>query len=91
MCHFFERYSHYGDNYPYFFKDTNNNGTADDDEVSYGNKYSDWDGKLMKAAQNYQMSIKEPGNWAHNTKYMIQLIIDSIEDLGGNVSTYNRP
>jgi len=35
------------------------------------------------AAFNYHFYIKEPGNWAHNTDYMAQILIDSIDDLGG--------
>jgi hypothetical protein len=27
----------------------------------------------------------------HNPQYVIQFLIDSIGDLGGNVSTYTRP
>ena len=45
----------------------------------------------MKAARNYQISKKEPGAWAHNFDYVVQLLIDSIEDLGGDVSGYVRP
>ncbi len=77
--------------YPYFFHDTNGNGVAEPSEVSFGNRYTAWTPKLLKAAHNYQMSQKEPGNWAHNTQYTVQVIIDSIEDLGGDVSTYSRP
>lgn len=80
-----------GSTYPYFFIDTNGNGVADDGEVTYSNSYKAWDAKLMKAAHNYQISIKEPGAWAHNTKYMVQVMIDAIEDLDGTVSSYNRP
>jgi len=80
-----------GSAYPYFFNDTNGNGVVDTDEATSGNKYSHWTAALLKAAFNYQYSQKEPGAWAHNTNYIAQLLIDSIEDLGGNVSTFNRP
>ncbi len=79
------------DAYPYFFIDTNGDGITDPGEVSYGNRYNAWDAALMKAAHNFQHSLKEPGAWAHNTDYIAQLLIDSIEDLGGNVSGFNRP
>jgi hypothetical protein len=45
----------------------------------------------MKATHNFQISQKEPGAWAHNFDYMAQLLIDSIDDLGGDVSGYVRP
>jgi hypothetical protein len=45
----------------------------------------------MKAAHNFQIWVKEPGAWAHNTNYIAQLLIDSIEDLGGDVSSFKRP
>ena len=77
--------------YPYFFKDTNENGDVDPGEAIYPNKYSTWTEELMIAAHHYQISQKEHGAWAHNTDYMAQLLIDSIEDLGGDVSGLNRP
>jgi hypothetical protein len=45
----------------------------------------------VKAAHNFQLSVKEPGAWAHNFDYAAQLLIDSIENLGGDVSPYVRP
>lgn len=67
--------------YPYFFADTNGNGTVDEDEKVATNKYLNWTGRLAKAAYNYQTSIKDPGAFAHGGKYMIELMYDSIEDL----------
>jgi hypothetical protein len=46
---------------------------------------------LLAAAYNYQYSQKDPGAYAHNGKYMIQLVIDSIEAVGGDVSGFTRP
>jgi hypothetical protein len=77
--------------YPYWFKDTDADGVADSGEISYGNRYTAWDGKLMAAAHNYQHSQKEHGVWAHNFRYIVQLLIDSVEDLGGTVASYTRP
>ena len=67
--------------YPYFFADTNGNGEADEDEANYGNRYVSWTPRLLKAAYNYQVSKKDPGEYAHGGKYIIQLLYDSIEDL----------
>ncbi len=79
------------DAYPYFFIDTNGNGVVDPGENIFPNQYNAWNAPLLKAAHNYQHSQKETGSWAHNTDYIAQLLIDSIEDLGGDVSGYNRP
>lgn len=67
--------------YPYFFIDTNGNGQVDSSENSYTNMYKPWTGRLLKAAYNYQVSVKDFGAFAHNAKYIIQLLYDSIEDL----------
>jgi len=77
--------------YPYFFSDTNGNGTADADEAVRANAYKGWSPNLLKAAFNYQYSIKDPGAFTHNPKYIIQILIDSIEAVGGNVTKYSRP
>lgn len=76
--------------YPYFFFDTDGDGETDEDEASYDNKYG-FDLTLLKAAYNLQFSKKEPHGYIHNLKYIVQLLVDSIEDLGGDVSKYSRP
>ena len=55
-----------------------------------GKAYPNWTPRLLKAAYNYQVSIKDPGAFAHGNKYIIQLLNDSIEDLGGDVSNFTR-
>ncbi len=69
--------------YPYFFNDTNGNGVADPDEVNGDNSFASWTPRLLRAAYNYQYSLKDPGAFAHNGKYLIQFLYDSLEDLGG--------
>ena len=76
--------------YPYFLTDTNGNGTCDVGETT-GYPAASWTAALAKAAFNYQMATKDAGAWAHNAKYVAQLLIDSVADLGGDVSTFNRP
>lgn len=68
--------------YPYFFTDSNGNGVADPDEANYGNRYATWTPRLLKAAYNYQYAMKDPGAFAHNSEYVIQVLYDSLEDLG---------
>lgn len=77
--------------YPYFFVDTDaSGGECDDTEANYGNKYATWTPRLLRGSYNYQMYKKDPGAFAHNAKYLIELLYDSIEDLGGDVSTLTR-
>lgn len=77
--------------YPYFFTDTNGDGVPTPDEANYGNRYATWTPNLLAAAYNYQYAMKDPGGFAHNGKYIIQLLIDSIQAVGGDVSGYVRP
>lgn len=69
------------DTYPYFFADTNENDEADADELSYGNRYTAWTARLLKAAYNYHMSRKDPGGYVHNPRYVIELLQTSAADL----------
>ena len=73
--------------YPYFFNDSNGNGQIDPGEAIYPNAYR-FTAKLLKAAYNYQLSRKEPAGYIHNSRYVAQLLVDSIENLGGDVSPY---
>ena len=77
--------------YPYFFVDTNGNGVADPDESVSANGYKSWTPRLLRAAYNYQYVTKDPGAFAHNGQYIVQVLYDSIEDTGGDVSAMTRP
>lgn len=80
--------------YPYFFLDSNANGEVDGGEAIYPNNYESagaWTPNLLKAAYNYQYAQKDPGGFAHNGKYIIQLLIDSIDAVGGDITSYTRP
>ncbi len=77
--------------YPYFFVDTNGNGQADPDEVNPQNRYNAWTPRLLKAAYNYQFAQKDPGAYVHNGKYILQVLYDSIADIGGSVAGMTRP
>jgi hypothetical protein len=74
--------------YPYFFNDLNGNGIVDPGEAIYPNLYASFDAKLLRAAYNYQVSKKEPHGFIHNSKYIAQLLVDSIGHIGGDTSTY---
>jgi hypothetical protein len=80
---------------PYWFKDDGAgggiaaNGVCEPGETTaYGNAMNP---RLLRAAFNYQWSQKEPGAWAHNFDYIAQLLYDSVEHLGGDVSAFVRP
>jgi hypothetical protein len=77
-----------GHEYPYFFNDTNGNGEIDFLENIYPNKYGFTNARLLKASYNYQVSKKEPHGFIHNSRYIAQLLVDSIEHLGGSVAKY---
>jgi hypothetical protein len=64
--------------YPYFFDDA-------------GEGYATWTPRMLQAAYNYQYSTKDPGAFAHNGRYILQTLYDSIADLGGDTSGMIRP
>ena len=77
---------------PYFFKDngtgggTAGNGVCEPGELASTNQYGQsgsgaFTPRLLRATYNYQYWVKEPGAWAHNPRYMIQVLFDSIKDL----------
>jgi hypothetical protein len=59
--------------YPYFFEEA-------------GERYATWTPRLLRAAYNYQYATKDPGAFAHNGQYIIQVLYDSLEDIGEQVS-----
>jgi hypothetical protein len=73
--------------YPYWYKDTNKNGMVDANESTP----MKFDSRSARAAFNYQYYQKEPGAWAHNNKYIVQILYDSIHDLGGDTTGLTRP
>ncbi len=79
--------------YPYFFTDKNGNGTLDDDEATSDNAYVTWTPNLLRAAYNYQYAQKDPGVFAHNPDYILQVLYDSIKAVGGDdaVASFTRP
>ena len=76
---------------PYFFIDTNGDGMADKEESIGDNRYATWTPRLLQAAYNYQYVSKDPGAFAHNGAYILQVLYDSLEDLGADVSGMTRP
>lgn len=67
--------------FPYFFTDTDGDGTIGEDEASFPNRYASWTPRLLMAAYNYQVVAKDGGAWVHNPAYALQLLHDSVMDL----------
>lgn len=72
---------HTPDTYPYFFNDLNQNGKLEASEAAYDNRFRDWTPRLLRAAYNYEASLRDPGAYAHNPKYVIQLLYDATASL----------
>jgi hypothetical protein len=77
--------------YPYFFIDTNGYGEPDEDEITRANGYASWTPRLLKAAYNYQYTTKDTGAFTHNGEYILQVLYDSLADLGADVTGMTRP
>ena len=56
-----------------------------------GEEYATWTPRLLQAAYNYEFVVKDPGSYSHNPKYIMQLLYDSIENLGGDTRGMSRP
>ena len=67
--------------YPYWFVDGDGNGSCSTAEAVTSNAFASWTPRLLRATYNYQMASKDPGAFAHNAKYIIELLHDSITDV----------
>ncbi len=79
-----------GGSNPYFFVDDGTGKIAKDDKGA-SVRFLNWTPNLLRAAYNYQYYQKDPGAFAHNGKYVLQVLIDSLKALGGDVSKMTRP
>ncbi|MBF9033681.1 cytochrome C [Rhodobacterales bacterium HKCCE2091] len=71
-----------GGSYPYFFTDANGDGAVDQAD-GRPVAYASWTPRLLRAAYNWKLVTSDPGAFAHNPPYALQLLYDSIEDLSG--------
>ena len=77
--------------YPYWFLDKDSDGLADPEETNYSNRYNLWTPRLLRATYNYTWALKDPGSYAHNGLYIIQVLYDTLQDIGGDISGLTRP
>ena len=63
------------------------NGIYDNDEGAY----ESWTPRLIRAAYNYQWVQNDPGAYAHNGLYIIQVLYDSLANVGADVTGFTRP
>jgi len=81
-----------GTSYPYFFTDANGDGVVD---VADGGAvaYNAWTPRSLRTAFNWKLVTADPGNYAHNPHYALELLYDSIEDLseslGQDMAVFN--
>src|SRR5207253_1824919 len=52
-------------------------------EAQASNAFASWTARLVRAAYNFQLASKDPGAFAHNAKYIIELLYDSTTDVNG--------
>jgi hypothetical protein len=57
-----------------------------DNAQSLCKRYASWTPRLLKAAYNYQLVTKDPGAYAHNPVYAMQLLYDSLESLSARIN-----
>ncbi len=69
-----------GHRYPYFFADANSDSRADETDGKPV-AYKTWTPRLLKAAYNWKLVTADPGAYAHNPHYVLELLHDTIEDL----------
>lgn len=72
--------------YPYWFADADGNGEVNGEEGGFAS----WTPNLLRAAYNYQDSQKEPGAYAHNSSYILQILYDSIQAVNGDTTGMTR-
>jgi len=74
--------------------------TEDADLIAYengrflnqnGKLYATWTPELLQAAFNYNYAAKDSGGYSHNPWYIMQLLFDSIDELGGSTRGMTRP
>jgi hypothetical protein len=79
--------------HPYWYIDIDGSGVLEEGEINGDNRFVTWTPNLLRAAYNYQYIQKDPGVFAHNPDYAMQVLYDSLESIGGAdaVANFTRP
>jgi len=77
----------YSTSYPLWFNDVDGDGACTAAETVSKNAFKHWSPRLQKAAYNYQLAKTDRGGFAHNAKYTIQLLSDSVASMNGGLVT----
>jgi hypothetical protein len=73
--------------YPYWFVDGDGDGSCSTAEAVATNAFASWTARLMRATYNFQLASKDPGAFAHNAKYIIELLYDAVTDVNASLVT----
>lgn len=87
--------------YPYFFLDNGragsgvpaavaNDGVCQPDEAVSANAFNKFTPRLLRAAYNYNFYMREPNAWAHNARYVTEILFDAITDLNNGLPLANK-
>jgi predicted CXXCH cytochrome family protein len=74
-----------GGSYPYWFIDGDGDGACAAMEAVSANGFKSWTARLVRAAYNFQLASKDPGAFAHNAKYVIELLHDAAQNVNGGL------
>jgi predicted CXXCH cytochrome family protein len=69
--------------YPYWFIDGDGDGSCSTAEAVTSKAFASWTARLLRATYNFQLASKDPGAFAHNAKYIIELLYDAITNVNG--------
>ena len=75
-----------GSRYPYFFADANGDAVIDEADGK-AVAYNAWTPRSLRTAYNWKLVTSDPGNYAHNPQYALELLYDSIDDLSDPLGT----
>ena len=77
-------------NYPYWFETANADGTCSVADPTMRVAYALFSPRLLRAAFNYNLFVREPGAWAHNPRYVVELAYDGIVDLNNGLTAAQK-